>query len=27
MHVHMAFDLYEKMIRPGREISVESLSE
>lgn len=25
MHVHMAFDLYEKVIRSGREISVESL--
>lgn len=27
MHVHMVFDTYEKMIREGREISVESLSE
>ncbi|MBI3161175.1 MAG: GNAT family N-acetyltransferase [Chloroflexi bacterium] len=27
MRVHLAFDLYEKTIRPGREISVESLSE
>jgi mycothiol synthase len=27
MHAHMAFDLYEKTIRPGREISVESLSD
>lgn len=27
MHVHMAFDLFEKTIRSGREISVESLSE
>jgi ribosomal protein S18 acetylase RimI-like enzyme len=27
MHVHMAFDLYEKTIRVGREISVESLPE
>lgn len=25
MHVHQAFDMYEKEIRPGREISVESL--
>ncbi len=25
MHVHMAFDMYEKEIRPGLEISVESL--
>ena len=27
MHVHQAFDQYEKTIRSGREISVESLSE
>ena len=27
MHVHNAFDLYEKVIRPGREISVESLQD
>jgi mycothiol synthase len=27
MHVHHAFDLYEKVIRPGREISVESLQD
>ncbi len=27
MHVHTAFDLFEKTIRPGREISVESLPE
>jgi ribosomal protein S18 acetylase RimI-like enzyme len=27
MHVHLAFDLYEKTIRSGREISVESLTE
>ncbi|MEK6752475.1 MAG: GNAT family N-acetyltransferase [Chloroflexota bacterium] len=27
MHVHLAFDLFEKTIRSGREISVESLSE
>jgi mycothiol synthase len=27
MHVFQAFDLYEKELRPGREISVESLSE
>jgi GNAT superfamily N-acetyltransferase len=27
MHVHLAFDQYEKTIRPGREISVESLPE
>jgi mycothiol synthase len=27
MHVHQAFDLYEKELRPGTEISVESLSE
>jgi mycothiol synthase len=27
MYVHMAFDLYEKTIREGREISVESLPE
>ncbi|MCL4273027.1 MAG: GNAT family N-acetyltransferase [Anaerolineales bacterium] len=27
MHIHMAFDLFEKTIREGREISVESLSE
>jgi mycothiol synthase len=27
MHVHRVFDTYEKTIRPGREISVESLSE
>jgi len=27
MHIHLAFDLYEKTIRSGREISVESLSE
>lgn len=26
MHVHLASDMYEKEIRPGREISVESLS-
>jgi len=26
MHVQQAFDLYEKEIRPGKEISVESLS-
>ncbi len=25
MHIHRAFDIYEKEIRPGREISVESL--
>lgn len=27
MHVHKTFDLYEKELRPGMEISVESLSE
>lgn len=27
MHVHLAFDLFEKTIRSGREISVESLSD
>ena len=27
MHVHRQYDLYEKELRPGREISVESLSE
>ena len=27
MHVHRAFDLYEKELRPGTEISVESLKE
>ena len=27
MHVHQAFDQYEKELRPGKEISVESLSE
>lgn len=27
MHVHMQFDLFEKEIRPGREISVQSLEE
>lgn len=27
MHVHLAFDTYEKTIREGREISVESLAE
>lgn len=27
MHVHLVFDTYEKMIRGGREISVESLAE
>lgn len=27
MHVHQTFDLYEKELRPGKEISVESLSE
>lgn len=27
MHVRQAFDLYEKELRPGKEISVESLSE
>lgn len=27
MHVHLAFDLFEKMVRSGREISVESLPE
>ena len=27
MHVHMQFDLYEKEIRPGREISVQSLED
>jgi ribosomal protein S18 acetylase RimI-like enzyme len=27
MHVHQASDLYEKELRPGREISVESLAE
>lgn len=27
MHVHQAFDQYEKELRPGREISVQSLSE
>ena len=27
MHVHRVFDLFEKEIRPGREISVQSLSE
>lgn len=27
MHVHQAFDLFEKTVRSGREISVESLSE
>jgi hypothetical protein len=25
MHVHRQFDLYEKELRPGKEISVESL--
>jgi GNAT superfamily N-acetyltransferase len=25
MHVHRAFDLFEKEVRPGREISVQSL--
>lgn len=27
MHVHMAFDTYEKELRPGREISVQSLAD
>jgi ribosomal protein S18 acetylase RimI-like enzyme len=27
MHIHTAFDLYAKEIRPGREISVESLQD
>jgi mycothiol synthase len=27
MHVHQAYDQYEKELRPGKEISVESLSE
>jgi mycothiol synthase len=27
MHIHQVFDLYEKELRPGMEISVESLSE
>ena len=27
MHVHMVFDTYEKTIREGREISVESLAD
>jgi mycothiol synthase len=27
MHVHQAFDQYEKELRPGQEISVQSLSE
>jgi len=27
MHIHQAFDLYEKELRPGTEISVQSLSE
>jgi len=27
MHIHSAFDLFEKEIRPGREISVESLQD
>ena len=27
MHIHLAFDLFEKTVRSGREISVESLSE
>jgi mycothiol synthase len=27
MHVHQAFDMYEKELRPGKEISVQSLSE
>jgi len=27
MHVHMQFDLYEKEIRPGKEISVQSLED
>jgi hypothetical protein len=27
MHVHQAFDLYEKELRPGKEISVQSLTE
>ena len=27
MHIHLAFDLFEKTIRSGREISVESLLE
>jgi mycothiol synthase len=27
MHIHMAFDIYEKEIRPGVEISVQSLKE
>ena len=27
MHVHLAFDLFEKTVRSGREISVESISE
>jgi hypothetical protein len=26
MHIHIASDLFEKEIRPGKEISVESLS-
>ncbi len=27
MHVHMQFDLFEKELRPGMEISVQSLGE
>jgi ribosomal protein S18 acetylase RimI-like enzyme len=27
MHVHQAFDQYEKELRPGREFSVQSLAE
>jgi hypothetical protein len=27
MHVHRTFDLFEKEIRPGREISVERLDD
>jgi ribosomal protein S18 acetylase RimI-like enzyme len=27
MHVHQAFDLFEKTVRDGREVSVESLAE
>jgi GNAT superfamily N-acetyltransferase len=27
MHVHLVFDIFEKELRPGREISVQSLSE
>ena len=27
MHIHQQFDMYEKEIRPGKEISVQSLSD